>query len=72
MSDDTIGKLAMLCVILLLGSLCWWSPPFGDDSKYKAFMTECQNDAFKRYQCEAMWRGSYAILDIPAVRNGLK
>ena len=71
MSSVSKGDLVFGAILSIVGIATAY---FGsqEDKKMKAFMIECQDDAFKRYQCEALWRGSYAILDIPAVRNGLK
>jgi len=71
MSENSREGIAFGAILLVVGiGVAYFGSQ--DDQKKQAFMTECQNDAFKHYQCEALWRGSYAILDIPAVRNGLK
>ena len=70
MNMDKVSKWMALLAILVLVVGCVINSANEDDRR--AFLIECQNDAFKHYQCEALWRGSYAILDIPAVRNGLQ
>lgn len=62
--------LAFGLLMTIIGAIALYLSHVREGEKHR-FMIECQNDAFKRYQCEALWRGSYAILDIPAVRNGL-
>lgn len=65
MSNETLGKLAMLGAVLLLGLLCWWSPPFGDGDDRRTFMRECQDNGMRHFQCVAIWRGGASMLIIP-------
>ena len=57
MDMDKVSKWMAVAGLLVLLLLCWWSPPFGDNSR-KSFMIECQDDGMKHYQCVSLWNGA--------------
>jgi hypothetical protein len=61
-----MDKVVVVLSLLLISAIVWIGYLYDESERRHLFMSECQDDGFKHYQCAAAWRGTLVVMPMRA------